>query len=217
VRFKNDPILTCHLNCDWPANSEYMMAMLRSAALWNNLDSLGVVGVRGVWSPPEATPLGMSVVSIEQRYAGHAAQVMALAAQCTGAAYFSKYIVVVDHDVDPSNLAQVIWAMATRSRPAQSIDFLRETWNTPLDPSLNPPEIRPWGSKCLINACMEYRYIKQFAKRLLHAQPAYEQVARRWRELGFDTPVPKIDQFETATSLDAPPVPKAVGMSHDRM
>jgi hypothetical protein len=34
--------------------------------------------------------------------------------------------------------------MATRSRPAQSIDILRETWSTYLDPSLNPPEIMPW-------------------------------------------------------------------------
>jgi hypothetical protein len=46
--------------------------------------------------------------------------------------------------------------MATRSRPAQSIDILRETWSTYLDPSLNPPEIMPWRSKCLINACMDY-------------------------------------------------------------
>jgi hypothetical protein len=37
---------------------------------------------------------------------------------------------------------------------------LRETWSALLDPSLNPPEIRPWGSKVLINACMDYRHIQ---------------------------------------------------------
>ena len=84
----------------------------------------------------------MTVVSIKQLYAGHAAQTMALAAQCMGGAYFSKYIIVVDEDVDPSALSEGVWAMATRSRPAQSIDILRETWSTYLDPSLNPPEIR---------------------------------------------------------------------------
>ena len=44
------------------------------------------------------------------------------------------------------------WAMATRSRPARQSDRHspgRETWSTFLDPSLNPPEIRPWGSKAL--------------------------------------------------------------------
>jgi UbiD family decarboxylase len=203
VRYKNNPILTCHLNLmeDWPANSEFMMSVLRSAALWNNLDALGVVGLKGVWCPPEATSMGMNVVSIEQKYAGHAAQVMALAAQCTGAAYFSKYIVVVDDDVDPTNLARVVWAMITRSRPAQSIDILRETWSTYLDPSQNPPEIRPWGSKCLINACMEFKYIKQYAKRLKLAKPVYENVAMRWAELGFVGPVPKIHSFETSDKL----------------
>ncbi len=67
--------------------------------------------------------------------------------------------------------SQVLWAMATRSRPAQSIDILRETWSTFLDPSLNPPEIRPWGSKALINACMDYRYIKTFSKRTKLSKP----------------------------------------------
>jgi UbiD family decarboxylase len=51
----------------------------------------------------------------------------------------------VDDDIDPTNVHRVLWAMATRSRPAQSIDILRETWSTYLDPSLNPPEIRPMG------------------------------------------------------------------------
>ena len=90
----------------------------------------------------------------------------------------------------------------TRSRPAQSIDILRETWSTYLDPSLNPPEIRPWGSKCLINACMEYRYIKQFAKRLKLAQPVYEKVAMRWAELGFPGPVPAVHSFEFKRHAD---------------
>ena len=46
-----------------------------------------------------------------------------------------------------------------------TIDILRETWSTFLDPSLNPPEIRPWGSKALINACMDYKFIKSFSPR----------------------------------------------------
>jgi 3-polyprenyl-4-hydroxybenzoate decarboxylase len=40
-------------------------------------------------------------------YAGHASQVMALAAQCTAGAYFGKYVIVVDDDIDPSNVGQV--------------------------------------------------------------------------------------------------------------
>src|ERR1700746_2120128 len=129
-------------------------------------------------------------------YAGHAAQVMALAAQCTAGAYFGKYVIVVDDDVDPTNVNQVLWAMATRSRPAQSIDILRETWSTYLDPSLNPPEIRPWGSKALLNACMAHRYIKSFPGRTRLAKTPYEQVVARWNELGLPGKPPEITVFE---------------------
>jgi len=159
-------------------------------------DLAGVPGICGVWSPPEAAAAGMTVVSIKQQYAGHAAQVGALAAQCMGGAYFTKYIVVVDDDVDATSLSEVVWAMATRSRPAQSIDILRETWSTYLDPSQNPPEIRPWGSKCIINACKEFKYIKSFARRSLLKKEVYESVCARWGELGFEGEPPKVATFE---------------------
>ncbi|MGZ5786593.1 MAG: hypothetical protein ACXWJM_11785, partial [Ramlibacter sp.] len=135
--------------------------------------------------------------SIEQRYAGHASQVATLAAQCMGGAYFTKYIIVVDDDVDPSNMQEVLWAMVTRSRPSESIEILRETWSTFLDPSINPPENRPWGSKCIINACKEFKYIKSFSPRTLLKKEMYEQVCARWKELGFEGAPPTVRTFET--------------------
>ena len=82
------------------------------------------------------------------------------------------------------------------SRRLSEGDILRETWSTYLDPSLNPPEIRPWGSKALINACMDYRYIKTFSKRTKLAKAAYERVAQRWQEFGFSGQAPVISIFE---------------------
>ena len=186
LRYRNNPTLTCALMADGPSNEcGLFWAALRSAGIWADLQKLGIPGIQGVWSIPEAAGWGMTVVSIKQMYAGHAPQVMALAAQCTAGAYFGKYVIVVDDDIDPSNIGQVLWAMATRSRPAQSIDILRETWSTFLDPSLNPPEIRPWGSKALINACMDYKYIKTFSPRTKLDKKMYDQVVSRWSELGL--------------------------------
>jgi UbiD family decarboxylase len=197
VRYRNNPTLTCALMADGPSNEcGLFWASLRSAGVWGDLEKLGIPGVQGVWSIPEAAGWGITVVSIRQMYAGHAAQAMALAAQCTAGAYFGKYVIVVDDDVDPSNIHQVLWAMATRSRPAQSIDILRETWSTFLDPSLNPPEIRPWGSKCLINACMDYRYIKTFSRRTKLSREAYDTVVARWQEFGFAGQAPAVSVFE---------------------
>jgi 4-hydroxy-3-polyprenylbenzoate decarboxylase len=197
VRYRDNPTLTCALMADTAANEAGLFwAALRSAGVWADLQKLGVPGIKGVWSIPEAAGWGITVVSIKQMYAGHAPQVMALAAQCTAGAYFGKYVIVVDDDIDPTNVNQVLWAMATRSRPAQSIDILRETWSTYLDPSLNPPEIRPWGSKCLINACMDYRFIKTFSKRTKLSKDAYENVVARWQELGLSGSPPVISVFE---------------------
>jgi 4-hydroxy-3-polyprenylbenzoate decarboxylase len=197
VRFRDNPTLTCALMAEGAANEAGLFwALLRSAAIWSDLQKLGIPGIRGVWSIPEAAGWGITVISIKQMYAGHAPQAMALAAQTTAGAYFGKFVIVVDDDIDPTDVNQVLWAMATRARPAHSIDILRETWSTYLDPSQNPPEIRPWGSKCLINACMEYRYIKQFSKRTKLSQAAYENVKARWSELGFAGKAPDISVFE---------------------
>ncbi len=197
IRYRNNPIITSALMADGLSNECGMMwGMAKAAKVWTDLDAVGVPGIRGVWSPPEAAGWGMTVVSIKQQYAGHAAQVGALAAQCMGGAYFTKYIVVVDEDVDPTNLGEMVWAMVTRSRPAQSIDILRETWSTYLDPSLNPPEIRPWGSKCIINACKEFKYIKTFSPRNLLKKETYETICARWNELGFEGQPPTLTVFE---------------------
>ena len=60
--------------------------MIRSAKIWDDLDKLGIPGIHGVYSHPAAAGgFGMTVISLEQRYAGHAAQVLALAAQVPAA------------------------------------------------------------------------------------------------------------------------------------
>jgi 4-hydroxy-3-polyprenylbenzoate decarboxylase len=197
IRYRSNPIVTSALMADgWSNECGLMWGMAKAARVWADLNAMGVPGICGVWSPPEAAGWGMTVVSLKQQYAGHAAQVGALEAQCMGGAYFTKYVVVVDDDVDPTSLGEVVWAMTTRSRPAQSIDILRETWSTYLDPSQNPPEIRPWGSKCIINACKEYKYIKSFSRRNLLKQEVYESVCARWKELGFDDEAPRVTNFE---------------------
>ncbi|MFL5101669.1 MAG: hypothetical protein ACJ8E5_13820, partial [Xanthobacteraceae bacterium] len=77
-----------------------------------------------------------------------------------------------------------------------------ETWSTYLDPSQNPPEIRPWGSKALINACMEYKFINSFSKRTKLSKSAYDTVVQRWQELGFTGNPPPISVFEEDTFPD---------------
>jgi UbiD family decarboxylase len=199
IHFRNNPILTAALMADyWPSNdSALIFSVFRSARIWDDLDRLGVPGIKSVYAHPAAGGgMGMTIVSLEQRYAGHAPQVLALAAQCPGGAYFTKWIVAVDEDIDPTDLNEVMWAMSTRCNPVDSIDILRNTWSTWLDPAQNPPEERPYGSKALINACMEHRHINSFSKRSRLRKEMYEQVSQRWRELGLPNNPPEISSFE---------------------
>ena len=80
---------------------------------------------------------------------------------------------------------QVIWAMSSRCNPIDDIDMLRNTWSTWLDPTQNPPEKRPYGSKALINACKEHRYLPVFSKRTALRKEMYDKVAGEWKRLGL--------------------------------
>lgn len=194
VHYRSQPILTHALMADYPANEcSLLYSIARSARIWGDIDKLGVPGVRGVYCHPAAAGgFGVTVISLQQRYAGHAAQALALAAQVPGGAYYSKWIIAVDEDVDPSNFDQVLWALSTRCNPSDNIDLLRETWSTGLDPSQNPADKRPSGSKALINACMQYRYIKDFSPRTKLRRSVYEKVSANWAALGFSGTAPKI-------------------------
>jgi len=198
VHYRDDPILTHALMADYPANEcALLFSLARSARIWNDLEKLGVPGIKGVYCHPAAAGgFGVTTVSLEQRYAGHAPQALALAAQCPGGAYYSKWIIAVDDDVDPTDINQVLWAMATRCNPIEDLDLLRQTWSTWLDPTQNPPEERPYGSKALINACMEHRHLKTFSKRTKVGKQVYERVAQRWQALGLPGSPPKLWALE---------------------
>lgn len=198
VHHRSNPILTNALMADYPSCEQSgFFSIIRSAKIWDDLDKLGIPGIHGVYSHPAAAGgFGMTVISLEQRHAGHAAQALALAAQVPGGAYYTKWIVAVDHDIDPTSMNEVIWAMASRCNPIEDIDILRNTWSTWLDPTQNPPEKRPYGSKALINACMEHRHLPAFSKRTTLRKEIYETVAARWRELGLPGEIPAVRAFE---------------------
>ena len=197
LHVRKAPIITAALMATYPScEIGAYYAIMRSARILDDLERIGVAGVRAAYShPAAASGWGMVVVSLLQQYAGHAAQVLALTAQCPAAAYYTKWIIAVDEDVDPTDLNQVLWALSTRCNPSDDLDVLRNTWSTGLDPSQYPPEARPYGSKVLINACKPHRHLKEFPPSTLLRQSVYERVSARWSEFGFGEPAPKLGVF----------------------
>jgi UbiD family decarboxylase len=203
MHYRSNPILTNALMADYPSNEQSgFFSIIRSARIWDDLDKLGIPGIQGIYAHPAAAGgFGMTVICLEQRYAGHAAQALALAAQVPGGAYYTKWIIAVDEDVDPTDFNQVIWAMSSRCNPIDDIDLLRNTWSTWLDPTQNPPEKRPYGSKALINACKEHRYLPVFSRRTMLRKEVYDKVGARWKELGLPGEIPAVRAFEQETKV----------------
>ena len=80
--------------------------------------------------PPEACSYRMAVVRIRKAYAGHARRVMMGVWSHLRQFMYTKFIVVVDEDVDVRDWKEVIWAMTTRMDPQRDTMFIE---HTPID------------------------------------------------------------------------------------
>ncbi len=140
-------------------------AIVRSGLLKEELEKAGVPDVQAVWAHEVGGVRMFLAVSIKQRYPGHARQAGQIAAMCHVGAYAGKYVVVVDEDIDPSDLEAVIWAMSTRSDPAESIDIIRRAWSTPLDPRIHPDQKAAGNntnSRAIIDATRPFEWRDRF-------------------------------------------------------
>jgi UbiD family decarboxylase len=151
----------------------------RAASIWGNLEICGVTDVVGAWQHVSQL---MTVVSLKQRYAGHSKRAALIAAANS---YMGRIVVVVDEDVDPSNLADVMWAITTRCEPSEAVDIVRNAWSSSLDPRI-PPADRLIGatshSKMIIDACKPFAWIDQFprASALLPEEAA--AIESKWKQ-----------------------------------
>jgi len=142
-------------------------AVLRSAMLKQALADSGVPDVTNVWCHEVGSSRMLHGVAINQRYPGHAKQAGHIAAQCHATNYANKYIVVVDDDIDVTNLEELWWALLTRSDPASSIDIITGTRTSPADPSLTPEQRARddlTNSRAVIDACRPFHWRDQFPK-----------------------------------------------------
>ena len=165
IYHRNDPII---LGCPPqrpPEEQARYRAVMRSALLREEMHKAGVPDVTAVWCHEVGGSRMLTAVSIKQRYPGHSRQAGHIACQCRSAAYAGKYVVVVDDDVNVSDLEELMWAVCTRSDPATSIDIMPVAWSTPLDPSI-PPSDKKVGnftnSRAIIDACRPYHWKDEY-------------------------------------------------------
>jgi 4-hydroxy-3-polyprenylbenzoate decarboxylase len=178
VYYRNDPIL-CGFPLLKPSSGDNLhFSLMRSALIWNALDEAGVPEVRSVWAHPSGGRF-LTVVSIRQRYPGHAKQAAMIASQCRSGAYLGRYVIVVDDDIDITSSEEVIWAVCTRSDPVRSIDILRRCWSGPLDPAIARDEVG-FNSRAIIDATRPFEWREKFPSVSGHSAELKAEVKKKW-------------------------------------
>jgi len=185
---RNDPILTCAQPAR-PPGYNFAFCVFRSAMIWDEIEKAGVPDIRGVWCHEAGASRLFNVVAIKQRYPGHSRQAGLIASQCASGVYVGRYTIVVDDDIDPANLNDVIWAISTRAEPGRAIELSRRSRSSSADPAASPEdkgsESNPaavFTTKAIIDACWPYEW-KDRAYPVAQISPEVRQkLLDKWKD-----------------------------------
>jgi len=182
IYHRNNPILCCARPGRPPSDYSLAKCFVKSALIWDQVERAGVPDVKGVWCHEAGGGRLLNIIAIKQRYPGHARQAMLVASQVHAGAYLGRYVVVVDEDIDPTNTFDVLWALATRSDPVESIEIIRRCWSGPLDPRIQPGK-KGFNSRAVIDACRPFEWIKDFPPVAESSPELKEKVRAKWKKV----------------------------------
>jgi 4-hydroxy-3-polyprenylbenzoate decarboxylase len=176
---RHDPVILGVPPQKPPYEAHRFRQYLRSANLRREVRLAGIPDVTAAWCHGVGGCRLFNVVAIKQRYPGHARQAGHVAAMCRSGAYLGRITVVVDDDIDVSDLDEVIWAICTRSDPERSFDIIKRAWSGPLDPAIRPEE-RGFSSRVVIDATRPWEWLERFPP-AIGPEPEQKRVTReRW-------------------------------------
>jgi 4-hydroxy-3-polyprenylbenzoate decarboxylase len=142
------------------------------------------VEITDFYLPPEGCSYRMAVVQMKKAYPGHAKRVMFGVWSFLRQFMYTKFIVVVDDDVDIRDWKEVIWAITTR------VDPMRDTVladNTPIDYLDFASPVSGLGSKMGIDATNKWQgeTSREWGRPIAMTQEVKAKVDRIWQDLGI--------------------------------
>ncbi len=134
--------------------------------------------------PPEGCSYRLATVSIRKQYPGHAKRVMFGIWSFLRQFMYTKFIIVVDDDVNIRDWKEVIWAMTTR------VDAARDTLiaeNTPIDYLDFASPVAGLGSKMGLDATNKWpgETTREWGRPIVMDAVVKERVDALWQELGL--------------------------------
>ncbi len=186
IYYRDNPILTCHLQGRPGLDTSALpLSVSYSSTIWGRLEACGIPGIKGVWSYSNGLFI---VVSIEQMYPGHSREVGFIASQLPNQ---GRYTVVVEEDIDPSDLEQVNWAIVTRGKPDQSIEILHHCRSNSADPTISIEEKKKYqvapkpihNARVVIDACRPLEWKKDWYPMVKLSDELRKKIASKWKPL----------------------------------
>ncbi|MFQ5611618.1 MAG: UbiD family decarboxylase [Anaerolineae bacterium] len=157
ITHRNDPILWSTTVGRPTTDTHMIMSVNRTASLWNDLKTMQIPGIKAVYGPPASAGRMLVIISMKPMYHGHSTQVgLAAFASVTGN-YGLKTVILVDDNIDPENMDQVMYALSFKYQPEFGTQILRRGRSTPLDPSL-PRSNRFMTSRIIIDCTTPYEW-----------------------------------------------------------
>ena len=134
--------------------------------------------------PPEGCSHRMAVVAMKKQYPGHAKRVMFGVWSYLRQFMYTKFIVVVDDDVNARDWKEVVWAITTRVDPARDT-LIAE--NTPIDYLDFASPVSGLGSKMGIDATNKWpgETSRTWGRPIVMDQAVRKRIDELWRELGL--------------------------------
>ena len=162
IMFRNNPMIQGDPPLR-PPYGHFGLPIINAPSVWNKLELAGIPGITGVYPLLAAGGTQALVVSIKQLYAVNVRQV-ALAAT-SAVTTICRFVIIVDEDIEASDPNDVIWALATRCEPFESIEISKDRMSMSIDPRISPEEKANGNYTtrvAMINACRPFGWFKEY-------------------------------------------------------
>ncbi|MCH8489406.1 MAG: UbiD family decarboxylase [Oceanicaulis sp.] len=136
------------------------------------------------WLPPEGCSYRIAVISMKKAYPGHAKRVMMGAWSYLRQFMYTKWVIVVDDDINARDWKDVMWAMSTRMDPARDCTIIE---HTPIDYLDFASPGSGLGSKIGLDATNKWEgeTNREWGEKLFMEQEIIDRVDAMWGELGL--------------------------------
>lgn len=134
--------------------------------------------------PPEGCSYRVAIVSMKKQYAGHAKRVMMGVWSFLRQFMYTKFVIVVDDDVNTRDWQDVIWAITTRVDPARDMTVVE---NTPIDYLDFASPVSGLGSKMGLDATNKWpgETNREWGVPIVMDESVKQRVDEMWHELGL--------------------------------